>query len=91
MTPYERLSKLIDLHYENIQGSPDAIAYSNGWIAAEYSSDRSTCPYSNEYNLDPNVGGYYVELYIHWNRGYDAWLRWKDTFREENQIRREES
>jgi hypothetical protein len=30
------------------------------------------------------VGGFFVEQYIHWNRGYDACLRWKPLIEAES-------
>ena len=74
----DRLMKLIDLHYEGAQASPHATAYGAGWYASKSGLERDVCPHSNDYQLDLDCydKAFYVRLYIHWNYGYDAYLRW---------------
>ena len=76
----ERLEKLINLHYEGAQAAPHARVFCEGWRGARDGFARGDCPYSNTYQPPPTAdcfdGAFYVRLYIHWNYGYDAYLRW---------------
>lgn len=76
----ERLEILVNRSYKGATASPGAMAFRYGWKAATMKIGRENCPYSNVYQPPDEAkcfdGAYYVKLYIDWNYGYDAYLRW---------------
>lgn len=79
----KRLESLIESHYYGAKASPSASAFRDGWYAAKRNAGRDTCPHSNVYKTPKEAqcfdGAFYVKLYMNWNYGYDAYLRWSTS------------